>query len=75
MLLSTSKEEYYEYLKILKKIYMKRSKYVHAGVTNDLTSNDVKQAREILRKVINTILIKNISKEELIKELDIKGYI
>lgn len=54
---------------------MKRSKYVHAGVTNDLTSNDVKQAREILRKVINTILIKNISKEELIKELDIKGYI
>lgn len=75
MLLSTSKEEYYEYLKILKKIYMKRSKYVHAGVTNDLTSDDVKQAREILRKVINTILIKNISKEELIKELDIKGYI
>lgn len=74
MLLSNTAEEYWEFSKILKDIYNKRSAYVHTGDIKDLKSDDITQAKEILRKVIFKILSKNISKEELLKELELKGY-
>lgn len=58
----------------MKKIYKKRSDYVHNGVVKSLEEDEVVETRNILRNVIFKIIKKNVSQESLIKELDIKGY-
>ncbi len=75
MLLSTNSDEYLELLSKMKKIYKKRSDYVHNGMVKSLEENEVIETRNILRNVIFKIIEKNISQESLIKELDLKGYI
>ena len=74
MLLSNNEEEYWKYSKILKEVYNKRSTYVHTGKLNGLKPEDIIQAREILRKVILEVISKNKTKNELLKELEVKGY-
>lgn len=74
MLLSNDAEEYWKFSKMLKEIYNKRSTYVHTGNLKKLNSDDIIQARQILRKIILKVLSKNISKDELLKELEVKGF-
>lgn len=74
MLLSSNSDEYLELLSKMKKIYKKRSDYVHNGMVKSLEEQEVVEARKILRNVIFKIIEKNISQESLIKELDLKGY-
>lgn len=75
MLLSTNVDEYLKLFTRMKVIYKKRSDYVHNGIVKNLEDNDVVDVREILRNVIFKIIDKNVSQEELIKELDLKGYL
>lgn len=75
MLLSTNVDEYLKLFTRMKVIYKKRSDYVHNGLVKNLEDNDVVDVREILRNVIFKIIDKNVSQEELIKELDLKGYL
>ena len=74
MLLSSNSGEYLELLSKMKKIYKKRSDYVHNGIMKSLEEQDVVETRKILRNVIFKIIERNISQESLIKELDLKGY-
>ncbi len=74
MLLSSNSEEYLDLLTKMKKIYQKRSDYVHNGMVKSLEEDEVIETRGILRSVIFKIIEKNISKESLIKELDLKGF-
>lgn len=74
MLLSSNTDEYLELLSKMKKIYKKRSDYVHNGVVKSLEEDEVVETRNILRNVIFKIIKKNVSQESLIKELDLKGY-
>lgn len=75
MLLSSNAEEYYDIFSKMKKIYDKRSAYVHNGIIKNLDEQDVVCVRNILREVIFKILELNISQQELIKKLDLKGYV
>lgn len=75
MLLSSNAEEYFELFSKVKKIYKKRSDYVHNGIIKSLDEKEIVETREILRKVIFKIIEKDISQEQLIKELDLKGYL
>ena len=63
MLLSTNSDEYLELLSKMKKIYKKRSDYVHNGMVKSLEENEVIETRNILRNVIFKIIEKNISQE------------
>lgn len=74
MLLSSNSDEYLQLLSKMKKIYKKRSDYVHNGMVKSLEEKEVIEVRSILRNVIFKIIEKNISQDELIKELDLKGY-
>lgn len=74
MLLSNSAEEYWELSKKLKDIYDKRSSYVHTGSVKKLKKEDIVYSRDILRKVIFKVLDKNMSQEDLLKDLEVKGY-
>ncbi len=74
MLLSSNLDEYLELLTKMKKIYKKRSDYVHNGIVKSLEEKEVIEVRSILRNVIFRIIEKNISQDLLIKELDLKGY-
>ena len=74
MLLSSNLDEYLELLTKMKKIYKKRSDYVHNGIVKSLEEKEVIEVRSILRNVIFKIIEKNISQDLLIKELDLKGY-
>ena len=74
MLLSDNVDEYKDLFFKMKKIYKKRSEYVHNGFLKELDEKEVTQVRNILRKVIFKIIEKNISKDQLLEELDIKGY-
>ena len=74
MLLSSNSGEYLELLSKMKKIYKKRSDYVHNGIMKSLEEQEVVETRKILRNVIFKIIERNISQESLIKELDLKGY-
>lgn len=74
MLLSSNLDEYLELLTKMKKIYKKRSDYVHNGIVKSLEEKEVIEVRSILRNVIFKIIEKNISQNLLIKELDLKGY-
>lgn len=74
MLLSSNLDEYLELLTKMKKIYKKRSDYVHNGIVKSLEEKEVNEVRSILRNVIFKIIEKNISQDLLIKELDLKGY-
>jgi len=75
MLLSNNSDTYLDLFNRMKKIYKKRSDYVHNGIVKNLEEIDVIDVRDILRNVIFKILDKNITKDELMKELDLKGYI
>lgn len=75
MLLSSNADEYLELLSKMKKIYKKRSDYVHNGMVKSLEEDEIIETRNILRNVIFKIIEKNVSQESLIKELDLKGYI
>lgn len=75
MLLSEDKDEYFKILSKLKKIYRKRSEYVHNGNVDNLEEKDVIEVREILRKTIFKIIEKNKTKKELLQGLDLKGYL
>lgn len=75
MLLSKSSVEYWELTKTFKDIYNKRSQYVHTGILTKLTDEDISKARELLRKIIFIILDENKSKEDLLKMLEIKGFV
>lgn len=75
MLLSSNSDEYLELFSKMNKIYKKRSEYVHNGMVKSLEEDEIVGTRNILRNVIFKIIEKNVSKESLIKELDLKGYI
>lgn len=75
MLLSSNSDEYLKLFSKMRKIYEKRSDYVHNGMVKNLEETEVVETRNILRNVIFKIIEKNISKESLIKELDLKGYL
>ena len=74
MLLSNNAEEYKDLSKKLKDLYEKRSRYVHDGNIDNINPSDLIQARDLLRKTIFKILDKNVTKDELMNELDLKGY-
>lgn len=74
MLLSNDAKEYIELYKKIHELYNKRSKFVHTGVEKNLENIDIIMARNILRKTIFKIMEKNVSKEQLMQELDLKGY-
>lgn len=75
MLLSDNAEEYSELYKKIRKLYEIRSEFVHNGMVKNLECENVVMARDILRKTIFKIIEKNITKEQLLKELDLKGYV
>ena len=75
MLLSSNSDEYLKLFSKMKKIYSKRSDYVHNGFVKSLEENEIVETRNILRNVIFKIIEKNISQESLLKELDLKGYL
>ncbi len=74
MLLSNDAKEYIELYKKIHELYNKRSKFVHTGVEKNLENIDIIMARNILRKTIFKIMEKNVSKEQLMQELELKGY-
>ena len=74
MLLSDNVNDYKDLFSKMKKIYKKRSEYVHNGFLKELDEKEVTHVRKILREVIFKIIEKNISKDQLLEELDIKGY-
>lgn len=75
MLLSNNSEEYAELYEKVRKLYNVRSEFVHMGFVKKLESDDVIIARDILRKTIFKVIEKNVTKKQLLKELDLKGYI
>lgn len=75
MLLSNNSIEYAELYEKVRKLYNVRSEFVHTGFVKKLESNDVVMARGILRETIFKIIEKNVTKKQLLKELDLKGYI
>ncbi len=75
MLLSNNIEEYEKLFLQMKKIYKKRSEYVHNGRMKTLEEDDIVELRDILRKTIFKIIEFNIPQEELLKRLDLKGYL
>lgn len=75
MLLSNNSEEYTKLYEKVRKLYNIRSEFVHVGFVKKLESDDVIIARDILRKTIFKVIEKNVAKKQLLKELDLKGYI
>lgn len=75
MLLSNKLTEYTEIYDKVHKLYNIRSDVVHKGSAKKLKNDDVILARDILRKTIFKIIERNVIKEQLLKELDLKGYI
>lgn len=74
MLLSNNVEEYWQYSNIFKEIYKKRSNYVHTGKLDNLHLENIVQTREVLRNIILNVLSKNKSKDDLLNELEVKGF-
>lgn len=75
MLLSDNIEQYNKLFLKTKEIYNKRSQFVHTGKIKNFTADDILDARSMLRKVIFKIIELNERKEDLLKKLDLKGYI
>lgn len=75
MLLSNNIDEYKEISAKVKKMYDKRSKYVHNADVKNLSFQDELDARDILRRTIRKVCLSNTEKSKLLKQLDLKGYI
>lgn len=74
MLLSNNVEEYWQFSNIFKEIYKRRSNYVHTGKLDNLHLENIIQARDVLRNIILSVLSKNKSKDDLLRELEVKGF-
>ena len=60
--------------KDIKDIYNKRSKFIHNAENKGINTELTVKTRKILSEVIFKIFEYNVSKSELIKTLEIKGF-
>ena len=73
MLLSNNILEYEKLKTKLKKIYKYRSQFVHNGFVEEVDYKIIKDVRDILRNIIFKLNKLDIDKNELLKQLEIKG--
>jgi hypothetical protein len=74
MLLAHDENEYRVISKEMKRLYDKRSAFIHGGVETTIDSSDVLLTRERLRQTILRVSALQISKDKLVSKLDSAGF-